>query len=313
MTTIDLHIHSTKSDGSLTPFEILDEANRNGVKFLAISDHDTIAAYNDELFEYADKLGIKLIPGVEVSTRYNRKGFHVLGYNFDTKNKDFCNFLEKVRSSRKKYLIEVNEKLNELGFVLNFEKLSKVESVTKANIALDIVTNPANKQRLEEIFGEVPTRGVFIESILIEGCPAYVRKESILPEEAGEAIRKAGGKVVLAHPVVYDRKDNVPVEMIEEVVSNLKPDGIEANYLYFDKLNNMFDDIAFWRDFADKHGLFATIGSDFHLDDGVRAKIGFANQNLSLNEEETKNILNCLGISQKSVFENCDKSDKSFE
>lgn len=303
MTEIDLHIHSTKSDGSLTPEQILKEAKRNGVKFLAITDHDTVAGLSEDTFEKAENLGLKLIPGVEISTRCNGKGFHVLGYNFDTKNKELLKLLEKVRNNRKKYLSDVNEKLKELGFVMDIEKLSKVESVTKANIALDIVTNPANKQKLEEVFGTVPARGEFIETIMNEGCPGFVRKESILPEEAGNAIRNAGGKVVLAHPVVYFRKDKVSVDMIEDVLNRLKPDGLEANYLYFDKFNNMFDDIDFWKDFAEKHGLFQTVGSDFHLDDGVRAKIGFKNYDLTLSKENVEKILNCLQVSQNEIKE----------
>lgn len=303
MTKIDLHIHTTKSDGSLTPKQAIDEAYKNGVKFMAITDHDTISAYTKELFEYAESLGIKLIPGVEVSTRYNRKGFHVLGYNFDLENKPLIDLLEKVRATRKKYLTDVNQKLSELGFELNIDELSKVESVTKANIALDIVSNEKNKAKLIELFGHVPLRGEFIEAVMNEGKPAYVKKESILPSEAGKAIREAGGKVVLAHPVVYTRKDGVSIEMIEEVISELKPDGIEANYIYFDKLNNRFDDISKWREFARKHNLFETVGSDFHLDDGVRAKIGFVNENLVLTDKMVENILTNLGADKNLDIE----------
>lgn len=298
MTKIDLHIHSTMSDGSLTPKQIIDEAYKNGVKFLAITDHDTTAGLTPELFDYAKKFNIKIIPGVEVSTRYNRKGFHILGYNFDLNNQPLKDLLERVRNTRKKYLVDVNEKLSELGFYLNFDELKKVESVTKANIALDIVSNERNKEKLIEMFGRVPLRGEFIEAVMNEGKPAYVKKESILPSDAGNAIRQAGGKVVLAHPVVYDRKDGVQIEMLEEVIDNLKPDGIEANYIYFDKANNRFDDIEKWKNFAKQHNLFETVGSDFHLDDGVRAKIGFVNENLILDDKMVEKILKNLGVVQ---------------
>ena len=296
MTEIDLHIHTIKSDGSLTPREIIDEAYKNGVKFLAITDHDTLGAYSEDLFDYAKQHGITIIVGVEISTKYNGKGFHVLGYNFDYKNNELNALLAKIRAIRSKYLIDVERKLADLGYVLNIEKLKNVESVTKANIALDIVENKLNEKILIETFGFVPSRGVFIETILNSGCPAYVRKEAISPKEASEAIKNAGGKVVLAHPVVYDKKDKIPTEMIEEVIHSMEIDGIEANYIYYDKNLNRFNDIQKWNEFAEHHGLFVTIGSDFHMDDGVKVKIGFVNQDFSLSDQQVDEILKNLDI-----------------
>lgn len=78
---IDLHIHTTVSDGALTPKEVIDEAYKNGVSVIAIADHDTVDAYNDELFEYAKSKNIKIINAVEISTKAKKAGVHVLGYN----------------------------------------------------------------------------------------------------------------------------------------------------------------------------------------------------------------------------------------
>ena len=83
---IDLHIHTTISDGFLTPKEVIDEANKNGVYAIAIADHDTIEAYNEELFNYATSKNVKLINAVEISTKSKKAGIHVLGYNFDLKD-----------------------------------------------------------------------------------------------------------------------------------------------------------------------------------------------------------------------------------
>ena len=85
---IDLHIHTVCSDGVLTPKEVIDEALANKVSTIAICDHDTIEAYNEELFEYAKEKNIKLILGVEISTKTKKCGIHVLGYNFDLNNKE---------------------------------------------------------------------------------------------------------------------------------------------------------------------------------------------------------------------------------
>ena len=85
---IDLHIHTVCSDGVLTPKKVIDEALTNKVSTIAICDHDTIEAYNEELFEYAKEKNIKLILGVEISTKTKKCGIHVLGYNFDLNNKE---------------------------------------------------------------------------------------------------------------------------------------------------------------------------------------------------------------------------------
>ncbi len=99
---------------------------------------------------------------------------------------------------------------------------------------------------------------------------------------------------MLAHPVVYEKKDKLSIQTIEDVINDMEIDGIEANYIYYDKNYNRYDDILKWREFAKKKGLFTTVGSDFHLDDGAKPKIGFVNQDLVLNDEDVNNILSKL-------------------
>ena len=95
---IDLHMHSTISDGVLTPKEIIDEAVKNGVNTISICDHDTVEAYTDELFEYAKKNNINLIRGVEISTQ-DEVGVHVLGYNYDLNNKELLDTLYNLKNA----------------------------------------------------------------------------------------------------------------------------------------------------------------------------------------------------------------------
>ena len=135
---IDLHIHTIVSDGMLTPKEVIDEAHRNGVSIIAIADHDTVDAYNDELFEYAKSKNIKLINAVEISTKTKKAGVHVLGYNLDLDNEEFKERLKKVRNARHNYLRDVAKKLEELEYYINVEELDKIEAVTKAHIALNL-------------------------------------------------------------------------------------------------------------------------------------------------------------------------------
>lgn len=291
---IDLHIHTTESDGAFTPKEIIDEAYNNGVFTISIADHDTVSAYTDELFEYAKTKNIKIIKGVEISTKNNKVGIHVLGYNIDINDSVFKERLSKIRNARHDYLHNVAQKLNDLGYILNVEELDKIDAVTKAHIALDIVNNDKNKDELLRVFGHIPGKGEFIETIMNENCPAYVKKETVTPKKAAEIIREAGGKVVLAHPVAYAHEDNLTDEEISNLVKEMQPDGLEANYLYVDRDNNKFDETKKWNEFAKQHNLFVTAGSDFHNKDGIRPEIGFVNTNFALEEKTINEIINNL-------------------
>ena len=156
---IDLHIHTTVSDGALTPKEVIDEAYKNGVSVIAIADHDTVDAYNDELFEYAKSKNIKIINAVEISTKAKKAGVHVLGYNLDLNDEEFKERLSKIRNARHNYLHDVAKKLEELGYYINVEELDKIDAVTKAHIALDATNNPKNKEKLLAEFGHIPSKG----------------------------------------------------------------------------------------------------------------------------------------------------------
>ncbi len=291
MKRIDLHIHTTMSDGTFTPKQVIDEAYKNGVSVMAITDHDTTESYTDELFEYAKSKNIKLIPAVEISTKASKAGVHVLGYNFDWKDEKFKEELFKLRNIRHDYLHDVAKKLEEIGYYLNIEELDKIDAVTKAHIALDIVNNEKNKAKLMNDFGYIPSKGEFIETIMNENCPAYVKKRTVSPKQAADIIREANGKVVLAHPVAYVHEDGFTDEDILNIINDMKPDGLEANYLYHDRYNNEIDETKKWNEFANKNNLFVTIGSDFHNKDGIRPEIGFVNTNFTLTDEEVDKII----------------------
>lgn len=287
---IDLHMHTNKSDGVMTPFQIIDEAYKNGVQVISITDHDTIEAYDDSLIEYS-KNKVQLIYGIEISTKTDRCGIHVLGYNFDINNTKLTDTLFKLRNSRHIYLHDVAKKLEDLGYIVDTDKLDNVDAVTKAHIAEDIINNDDNNTLLLKIFNHIPDKGEFIETIMNEGCPAYVDKMTITPKEATELIEQAGGIAVLAHPVAYEHEDNLTDEDILEIIKDSNIKGIEANYLYVDRYNNKFDECEKWNKFAKENNLFVTIGSDFHKKDGLRPEIGFVNWNIDITENEINNIL----------------------
>ena len=293
---IDLHIHTNISDGALSPKEVIDEANKNGVSVISITDHDTINSYTPQLFSYAESKNIKLICGVEISSKNEKAGIHVLGYNFDLNNKELKETLFEIRNSRHEYLHNVAKKLNELGYLVNVEKLDKIDSVTKAHIAFDIVKNEKNREKLMLDFGRIPNKGEFIENIMNENCPAYVKKRSYTPKEVAKVIRKAGGKVVLAHPVAYAYEDNFIEEDILKLVNEMKPDGIEANYLFVNTNGKIIDETDKWNKFAKEHNLFVTAGTDFHIKDGVHPEIGFVNTDFKLEDEVINKIIKNISL-----------------
>ncbi len=291
---IDLHIHSNLSDGELSSKEIIDRAVDNGVSVMAIADHDTTLAYNGELFNYAKDKKVRLITAVEISTKYNGIGIHVLGYNFNINNDQLKEKLYTLRNARHIYLHKVASKLNELGYIINVEFLDKIDAVTKAHIALNIVENKDNSKLLLKTFGHIPSKGEFIETIMNEGCPCYVKKETVSPKEASDLIREAGGKAVLAHPVCYKYEDGLTDDDILELIKEMNPDGIEANYIYIDRDGNKINECILWNNFSKHHNLITTIGSDFHKYDYIHPDIGLINEEIILNDNEINSIIDNL-------------------
>ena len=294
MKNIDLHIHTNLSDGSLSPVEIIDMAYKNNVNTIAITDHDTIDAYSDKLFNYAKDKNINIITGVEISTKYDDTGIHVLGYNFDINNTELKETLFMLRNSRHIYLHDVSEKLRDLGYIIDVSKLDKIKTVTKAHIARDIIDNASNHNLLVDVFNHIPTIGEFIETIMNEGCPAFVEKKSITPIEASKLIINAYGKVILAHPVAYKYEDALDDEKVLHLLNIMNVDGIESNYIYIDKDGNKINECEKWNKFAMDNNLITTIGSDFHNDDGIHPTIGLIDEDIKLSEDEIESIINNL-------------------
>lgn len=291
---IDLHVHTNISDGALTPKEVIDEAANNNVSVLAIADHDIIDAYTDDLFNYAKEKKIEIIPAVEISTKTKKCGIHVLGYNIDINSEKLKNKLFELRNIRHKYLHDVSKALNDIGYKIDTDELDKIEAVTKAHIARDVIKHEENKDLLMKDFGHIPEMGEFIETIMNEGCKAYVKKDTVSPKDAANIIRAAGGKVVLAHPVAYKHEDNLTDEDILELIKETKADAIEANYIYINRDGVKINEVEKWNKFAKENGLLTTIGSDFHNFNKNSPIIGLINEDINLTNEEIEKILNNL-------------------
>ena len=145
-----------------------------------------------------------------------------------------------------------------------------------------------------EMWGHIPTKSEFIQLLMNRGCPAYIKKESINPLRAAEVIRKAGGKVVLAHPIAYVYDKGVLPENVVEVIDEIKPDGLETNYIHFDKQGVCRNESEKWGKVAKERDLFETIGSDFHRDNGYSPLVGFVNVQMEFGDEQIENLLKRL-------------------
>ncbi len=250
MARIDLHLHTTHSDGSLPPAAVLELAHKAGVTALAITDHDIVDGIPEAL-QAGSRLGIEVIPGVEISSRLGASELHILGYCLDWQDPTLNSRMARLRESRHRRNPLIVEKLNALGLDLTYEEvraLAGTESVGRPHIAR-VLMGKHYVQNAKEAF----------DRYLAEGKPAYVPRELPEPAEAIAWIREARGIAVLAHPTWVKQNGE---EGLVKLCAQLKAGGlggIEVHYsTHSPKQTTEFLDIAKRLD------LLVTGGSDFH-------------------------------------------------
>jgi 3',5'-nucleoside bisphosphate phosphatase len=197
---VDLHIHSTASDGSHTPEEIVEIAVRNGLSAIAIADHDTVAGVAAGLRATAGRL--TLLPAVEISASHGHDELHLLGYMVDVDAAPLLAVLEHIQEEREKRARRTVEVLQGLGVDLAYEQVAAVArgaSIGRPHIATALVEA-----------GAVPTPAMAFERYLKRGRPAYVDRYRVTPQEAIALIREAEGLPVLAHPKLIHRDALIP-------------------------------------------------------------------------------------------------------
>ncbi len=251
---IDLHTHTTASDGLLTPPALVQAARQAGVEVLAITDHDTVDGIPEAL-EEARAVGIRLIPGVELSVEEAEGELHLLGYFVDFEADWFRSFLAELRASRVDRIREMVRRLNDLGARLPLEAVQREArgTVGRAHVARALVAA-----------GYVRTPAEAFERYIGRGRPAWVPRNTLSSEEAIAAIRRAGGIPVLAHPgrsVSFAR------------VAALKASGLEGIEVYYP--DHTPHETAQLLALARELSLLVTGGSDYHGDGvGTGAALG---------------------------------------
>jgi len=249
---IDLHSHTTASDGSFSPTELVDEAAAIGLTAIAVTDHDTIGGI-EEATKAAVNAGIELVPGVELSVEDDGGRFHLLGYLFDPDNDKFASTLTSIRASRAKRNEQMAVKMAELGLPVNMDDVR-----AQAGDKGEVIARPHFAKALLKA-GVVNSVQDAFDRFLATGKPLYLPKEVLTPKDAVALIHQAGGVAVMAHPGLVPLSDSAFVERLAWLVDNTGMDGIEAYYSQHTPAQT-----DRFLELARKHSLVVTGGSDFH-------------------------------------------------
>lgn len=280
---IDLHTHSTASDGALTPKELVKKAKRTGLSALAITDHDQVGGV-DEGLETGKEFQLEVIPGIEITSYLNIKQksceFHILGYFIDYNNKALLDYLKKVNKGRVERAKKMVNALSKMGFDIDWTavRIKAQGAVGRPHIAKAVMEAEKNLQKLEKDFGYMPTVSDFIGEYLVSGKPAYFEKWACNPQQAVSLIKKCKGVPVLAHPC-YD----IP-EGNEKLIKKFKKWGIiglEAIYPY-KNIQASKEKSKYFTKMAEKYNLLITGGSDYHGTESLGAGLGILNWGLEV-------------------------------
>ncbi|WP_431775996.1 PHP domain-containing protein [Streptomyces cucumeris] len=246
---IDLHTHSTASDGTDTPAELVRNAAAAGLDVIALTDHDTVGGHQEAIRALPE--GLTLVTGAELSCRLNGVSLHMLAYLFDPAEPEFARERELVRDDRVPRARTMVTKLRELGVPVTWEQVARIAgdgAVGRPHVATALV----------ELGVVDSVSDAFTPDWLADGGRAYAEKHELDPFEAIRLVKAAGGVTVFAHPLAVKRGQCVPESAIGELAA-AGLDGIEVDHMDHDGPTR-----ARLRGLAAEHGLLTTGSSDYH-------------------------------------------------
>ena len=271
MDLIDLHVHSTSSDGTLTPEEIAIHAKEIGLKAIALTDHDTINGVEDCLNK-GNEIGLKVIPGIECATEFNGKSLHILGYGIDIYSDKFKTKLNSVAKERKERNLKMLDKLDKLDIHLSTQDLEedtpKGTTITRSHFASAMLRK-----------GYISTRNEAFTKYIGDTGPAYVPRENFTVSDCINMIHDAGGVAVLAHPMLYGYSRSEVTDLIR-ILKDFGLDGVETLYT-----THTPQDTNHLLQVCDTLNLFPTGGSDFHGGNKPGTKLGFGHGGLKISSK----------------------------
>lgn len=247
--SIDLHTHSTASDGTMSPADLVKYAHKKGLSAIAITDHDTIDGIGEAIAS-GNILGIEVVPGIELSVKHSDHNVHLLGYLFDCDHKELHVALGQLQAGRFERNKKIIAELNRLGFAIEFSELQKTAGSGQ--------NGRPHIARLMMQKGFVRTMDEAFEKYLGHGGLAYASRFVYGVKDAISLIKNAGGIAVLAHPFQLDKSvDNLPHEL--QQLRDIGLDGIEVYYpTHSRKFRKRLISLA------EKYSLLMTGGSDYH-------------------------------------------------
>jgi hypothetical protein len=265
---VDLHLHTTASDGVLSPSEIVRYAKAKGLQAIAITDHDTIEGCEEGLAE-GEKIGFEVIPGIEISAEHSPGSMHILGYFLDIHHpllNERLEFLQKARAERNPKIVE---KLNELGIDITFEEVLNASG--GGQVGRPHFANVLVEKKYVKSFQEA------FDRFLKKGAPAYVDKFRFTSKEALHFIKAARGVAVLAHPNTLGMNG---YSELEKLVLQLVEEGLKGIEVYYPEHSTA--EIAQYKTLAERHGLLSTGGTDYHGIEKNQLEIGVGRGEMKL-------------------------------
>lgn len=276
MMEIDLHVHTTASDGTLTPSQTVQLAKRRQLKAIAITDHDTVDGVKEAL-EEGKRLSIEVIPGVEISANAKTGSLHLLGYFVETERGILKEKLERLKQARSERNPRIADRLNDLGVHITYEEVVRASGggqVGRPHFA-QVLVNRGYVRSISEAF----------DRYLAQGAPAYVGKFRFEVKEAMDIVLEAGGVPVLAHPFTM----NCAPDELETRVTELVQDGLKGIEVFYP--DHTGEQTVQYQRLADKLGLVKTGGSDFHGALIEKAELGIIGKGISLPYATVKELL----------------------
>lgn len=246
---VDLHTHSNKSDGSLSPSELITEASQIGLHAIALTDHDTIEGL-PEAIETGNRLGIRVIPGVELSCEYHGRDVHMVGLFIDYTNETFQQTLKSFVESRDERNKKMCQKLTAAGMPVLYEELTAMFG--------DSVLTRAHYARYMLHKGYIKSLNEAFERYIGDHSPYYIPREKVSPKQGVELILSAGGVPILAHPLLYKLGKEELLKLVNELKSYGLA-GLEAVYSTYTS-----SDERNMKSLASDLNLLISGGSDYH-------------------------------------------------
>ncbi len=249
MTLIDLHAHTTASDGSLSPTGLVEAAVAAGLAAVAVTDHDTSDGVPEAL-EAGASLGIRVVSGIEISCVLEGGALHILGYETDPAEPRYAEAVERLKRAREERNPKIINNLREMGIPITMEQVEE-------RAGGGVVGRPHMAKTLLDL-GAVETMQEAFDSYLASDSPAYEHKFRFEPDVAFELIKGAGGIPVMAHPY-QTRRDG---EELRRLVADLKDQGLEGIEVLYS--HHTGEQVTFYEELAREFDLVPTGGTDFH-------------------------------------------------